>query len=267
MVGVLTHPIRTVKQLKERVGSLMDTIFNKEKDNKHLPPSLPKRPGKETENNEVKHEPINNTPTVEDKKPPKDLLVDEYKIVYGTEPNVNGDVYKNYCQRVEKERQAEAPNMSMNDYLITRQKELDNMFVGDRALLLHEKDQNKYKIKMLQNDRGRFSILNEARQSLMQSNLTGENYVNALTLTHFKKYIKHFVAKDEVVADGSRNISLNPVLKNKYKKENSKVVITDLNQYLIEGKPLDQCQNKVRASDARQHMEVVRRNNQKQCEH
>ena len=197
----------------------------------------------------------------------KDLMIDEYKIVYGTEPITEGDIYKNFCKRVEEERQTESPNISMHDYLLARRDELDKMILGEdgfNSLLTgadKKQHQNNYKIKKLQDDRGRSTFLNEARQSLMQSNLTTDNYIGKMTLTHFKKYIRHFAARDEVVADGSRDISLNPVLKGKYKNENSKMVITDLNQYLIEGKPLDKCQIRVRAADAREHMEIVRRNN------
>ena len=223
------------------------------------PEPIPPRPDPEPEP-EPKPDPIDDV---------KDLMIDEYKIVYGTDPIVEGDIYKNYCDRVEKERQAEAPDMSMNDYLLARRAELDKMilgeetkpgetYLGDNSLLTGEnktKYQNNYRIKKMQDDRGRAAFLNEARENLMQSNLTRENYIGKMTLTHFKKFVRHYAANDEVVSDGSRDISLNPVLKDKYKKEGSKILLTDLNQYLIEGKPLEQCQKRVNAQEAREQMQ------------
>ena len=67
----------------------------------------------------------------------------------------------------------------------------------------------------------------------------------------------HFIRKDDNVADNSRDIELNPQLKRKYNKESSRVDVVDLNKYLVEGKPLDQCKENVSGKDIRKAMKEV----------
>lgn len=193
------------------------------------------------------------------------MLIDEYKIVYGIEPNMEegkDKQWKDYCKRVEEERKVDAPKSSMNDFLLDRRKKLDEMIMNN---VVSENDVTKagrpirkdYLAKQAKDERGKAGIVMEARENLMQSNLTKDNFVNKITLSHFTKFIKHFVNKDEVVADGSRNISLNPQFKGKIDKEGSKVAVTDLNQYLVEGKPLDVAKQRVSGKDAHKTMEDI----------
>ena len=106
--------------------------------------------------------------------------------------------------------------------------------------------------RIIKDTRPYAAIVTEVRQSLQQSNLTPDNYRGAITLTQFSKYATHFIAQDEVVADGSRRASLNPVYKKDYSKEGSKAVLTDLNAYLVDGKPLEQCQERTAGRDLRE---------------
>lgn len=196
--------------------------------------------------------------------PERKLMIDEYKIVYGIEPKEES--YEAYYGRVEKERLSEAPELSMNDYLLLRRKQLDD-FVDAKLSVLREeqlgnafqpiKCKADYMSRTIKDKRAGAVIIGKTRESLMQSNLTSENFTGAITLTHFKKYMDHYIAQDEVVADGSRRASLNPVYKEKYKEEKSKAVITDLNAYLVEGKPLDECQERTASRDLRAKQEML----------
>lgn len=261
MVGVFAAPIRGMKKLKERIGSLADRVFKKEKPQEKapLPPAAPvkeeKRPAP------VPH--VKAQPSVDK------MLMDEYKIVYGVEPNTqegNNQHWKEYCQRVEEERQAGAKDKSMGDFLIERRKNLDEVLIGDKALVADvDRTQSgkplkrDYMLHAVKDDRGKAGIVCEARQNLMQSNLSQDNYRNKITLSHFTKFMKHYAVKDEVVADGSRNIALNPKLKEKYGKEGSKAAIVDLNAYLVDGKPLEEAKQKVSGKDARQVMSQLKK--------
>lgn len=199
--------------------------------------------------------------------PENKLLLDEYKIVYGVEPNMEegkDNAWKNYCRRVEEERKATAPDKGMEDFLLDRRAALDEVIMQG---VVSENDRNAsgknilsdYRIKKDRDDRGKSGVVMEGRENLMQSNLTKDNFLNKITLSHFTKFMKHFIRHDEVVADGSRNISLNPKLKEKYNKEGSKVAIVDLNQYLVEEKPLDTAKQKVSGKDARKAMKDVKK--------
>ena len=155
--------------------------------------------------------------------------------------------------------------MSTNEFLLARRKRLDDLIMssvpGETQVNADGKPTRKdYMLKQAKDDRGHAGVVMEARQNLMQSNLTKDNFRNKITLSHFTKFIGHFVKKDEVVADGSRDISLNPQLKDKYKGGKSKVAVVDLNQYLVDGKPLDEAKQKVSGQDARMAMAEVKKN-------
>jgi hypothetical protein len=224
---------------------------------------LPAKP-KEKPIEKPKEKPIEviATPIEKPKKQDKsqEMLMEEYKIVYGIKPDVNGEAFKKYAKRVEEERQAAAPDKSMEQFLELRCQNLDKEVLSQIVEDTHvtevgniSKDGIKTKADYMananKNTRSSSAAIATARQSLQQSNLTKENYTEKMTLSHFTKYVLHFLKKDEVAADGSRDISLNPEYDKKYKKPESKVVVTDLNAYLIDGKPLDQCQQTVRGKD------------------
>ena len=262
MVGILTHPVKAAKKLKERIGSFMDRIIHKEKPLPEAPVApIVNKPTDKT--NTTPQKPI----MKEEKENPNDkLLLDEYKIVYGIEPNMaegKDGVWKAYCQRVEEERKVSAPQMTTNEFLLARRKNLDEAILSSA---ISQNDINAsgkpirtdYMAKQAKDERGKAGVVMEARQSLMQSNLTKDNFNNKITLSHFTKYIKHFITKDNVAADGSRDISLNPELKRNAKQ----MVHTDLNQYLVEGKPLNNAtvQYKTSAKDARVEMATLKKN-------
>lgn len=261
MVGILTHPVKAAKKLKNRIGSFMDKIIHKEKPMPApMPTPVPQAPTPKSKP-EPKPEP---KPEITDDK----LLLDEYKIVYGIAPNTEegkDKAWKDYCKRVEEERKATAPEMSTNEFLLARRKKLDDLIMssvpGETAVNADGKPIRKdYMLKQAKDDRGHAGVVMEARQNLMQSNLTKDNFNNKITLSHFTKFIRHFVKKDEVVADGSRDISLNPKLKDKYKSGKSKVAVVDLNQYLVDGKPLEEAKQRVNGQDARMAMAEVKKN-------
>lgn len=265
MVGILTHPVKAAKKLKNRIGSFMDKIIHKEK---QMPAPIP-TPVPPAPTPKPKPEP-NPTPKPEPQPEITDdkLLLDEYKIVYGIAPNTEegkDKAWKDYCKRVEEERKATAPEMSANEFLLARRKKLDDLIMssvpGETAVNADGKPIRKdYMLKQAKDDRGHAGVVMEARQNLMQSNLTKDNFNNKITLSHFTKFIEHFVKKDEVVADGSRDISLNPKLKDKYKSGKSKVAVVDLNQYLVDGKTLEEAKQRVNGQDARMAMAEVKKN-------
>lgn len=167
--------------------------------------------------------------------------------------------WKDYCKRVEVERRNADAGKNMTDFLLERRKNFDQMFFGDRAMVSNVDVtasgvpvRNDYMMHAVKNNRGKAAAVCEARQSLMQSNLSRDNYLNKITLSHFTKYTRHHLAKDEVVSDGSRNFELNPRLKGKYDKEGSKVAMVDLNEYLAEGKTLEESTQRVSGKDIRQ---------------
>ncbi len=257
MVGIVTKQPK--KSLKERIGSFFDKILRKDKapaqktvvpeETPAVTPTLPEKP------QETKQQPKED--------PNKGLLLDEYKIVYGVTPNMEAGkdkAWKDYCARVEEERKAKAPEKDMNQFLLQRRADLDKVIAdnvpGNTTVTASGKPiLTDYKTKQMTDSRDKACVVMEARQSLMQSNLSKDNFANKITLSHFTKYIPHFIKKDNVVADASRDISLNPVLKDKYQKPNSKVDIVDLNQYLVEDKPLEQATIEGKGKDVRQNME------------
>ena len=257
MFGVMGNFLGA-KKLKKRIGALLDRIKGKQP---VKPITTPKK------------QYVAPQITVKDKIP--DLMLDEYKIVYGAKPDENSKQYQNYAKRVEEERKAQAPDMSMNDFLLKRRADLDKVIldnIGDThrtkigSTVDNDKDgvksRNDYLVKRSRDSRSTTAVVSDIRQSLMQSNLTSENYTDKITLSHFTKYAEHAVKHDSLAADGSRDVSLNPQLKGKYKNGNSDVKVTDLNAYLVEGKPLAQCQETVKGKDARQAMSDIRKQNQ-----
>lgn len=196
--------------------------------------------------------------------PNKKLLLDEYKIVYGVEPKTDGtdQAWNKYCERVEAERKVDAPEQNMTQFLLLRRERLDKAIMenvaSNNTLNASGKPIRKdYYTKQMTDSRDKAGVVMEARQSLMQSNLTKDNFANKITLSHFTKYMPHFIRKDDNVADNSRDIELNPQLKRKYNKESSRVDVVDLNKYLVEGKPLDQCKENVSGKDIRKAMKEV----------
>ena len=271
MMGVLGGIVP--QKLRDRIGALKDKIVHKRKDGPTPPPppgpTPPPPPG----------------PTPPPPPPsPKQLMIDEYKIVYGIAPSTEvkegeeKSTYQKYYDRVEKERLAEAPDMSMHDYLLQRRAELDEIMASTSAenavpsSLGEEQhdatNESTYKSnyqRMIENGeekgtdfRYMASGVRECRQSLQQSNLTPENYHETITLTHFKKYMKHFIVKDPVVSDGTRDISLNP----KFKDKTDGAIVYDLNDYLVEGKPLAECNPK--GGEKTTPIEEIRENRRKE---
>lgn len=267
MVGITAAPVKTKKTLKERIGSFFDKILHKNK-----------VPDKKTEPIVQNETPIV-VPTPPEKPqeqkaplpkedPNKKLLLDEYKIVYGVTPNMEAGkdkAWKDYCARVEEERKAKAPEKDMNQFLLQRRADLDKVITDNVPSELTTTASGKpvlkdYKTKQMTDSRDKAGVVMEARQSLMQSNLTKDNFANKITLSHFTKYIPHFIKKDSKVADNSRDITLNPDMKKYYDKPNSDVNIVDLNQYLVEGKPLEQSTIQGKGRDARTNMEKLSQN-------
>ncbi len=166
--------------------------------------------------------------------PPNPKLKEEYEIVYGIEPNEQS--YKSYYARVEQERlQQPDPQPEMDTFLQQRRENLEKV-MAERGM-------------------DKTMTVERVRENLMQSNITEENFTQVITLSHFTKWAKHVVAKDEVAADGSKSLRKGPV---KFKRENEdkKVVITDVNKYLVEGKELSDpdVQHTVARRDIRDHI-------------
>lgn len=278
MLGIFTKPVKAAKKLKDRIGSLADRIFNKQKPKKPEPPLPPVAPipPKRPEKPEQPLPPVTPIPPKKPEKPeqpkPEDkLLLDEYKIVYGIEPETKegkNKAWKDYCKRVEEERKATAPDKDMNEFLSDRRQALDEAIMSgvpseNNRNVSGKPIRSDYLAKQAKDDRGHAGVVMEGRQSLMQSNLTKDNFANKITLSHFTKYMKHFVDKDNNIADCSRDISLNPEMKRKYDKPGSKVKIVDLNLYLVEGKDLEQSITNAAGKDARKAMAKVKKDNER----
>ncbi len=254
MFGIIGNSLR---KLAKRPGALLDRIKKVIKPT--LPAVLPAKPKEKAKEKPIE---VIATPNEKPKKQDKsqEMLMEEYKIVYGIKPDVNGEAFKKYAMRVEEERQAAASDKSMEQFLELRCQNLDKEVLNQIVEDTHvtevgniSKDGIKTKADYMananKNTRSSSAAIATARQSLQQSNLTKENYTEKMTLSHFTKYVLHFLKKDKVAADGSRDISLNPEYDKKYKKPESNVVVTDLNAYLIDGKPLEQCQQTVKGND------------------
>ena len=196
------------------------------------------------------------------------LLADEYKIVYGVAPEVidNEDPkssqhkryqhWIDYNNRVDAERKAQnekkGQDLDMWDFLTERRQAFDEI-VQNKQLVSRVVDESTgrqtekvisclavtddYKEHRVE-DPENAKVVRAARQSLWKSNLTSDNYQDKVTLSHFTDYTQQFVAGNDFVADGTRDISQNPELKRDIIRENansgSKYFVTDLNDFYFE---------------------------------
>lgn len=220
------------------------------------------------------------------------LLADEYKILYGVDPQVidsdkpsehrQYQSWINYNNRVDAERQATGRDIDMYDFLTERRQKLDdviakqtvasNLNVAGQQLIGSEvaKDYEKHK-----DNPGMAAAIQGARQSLMQSNLTSKNYNETITLSHFTDYVGHYVTSDRLAADGTRDLAQNPVLKrdlfNASEGSKSEYTVVDLNDYYGTGKhtlpPEEQKKyldgSRYQAAIAKQKMAEIARHNPK----
>lgn len=282
MFGVMGNFLG-VKELKKRVGALLDKVIKKNKpvqvDVTPPPPPAPTPTPTPTPSQTPVQAPTpaptpNPKPQENITEKTQNLLAEEYRIVYGVAPDKESKHYKDYVERVEEERKTSAANKTMDDFLSDRREKLDKIIldnIGDThrtdigSTVNNDKDgvrsRSEYIAKQARDSRSTTAVVSNIRQSLMQSNLSSDNYNHKVTLSHFTKYAEHAVKQDYVASDASRDISLNPQLKEKYKKGDSKVAVVDLNAYLVEGKTLEQSSQQVSGKDARQAMQQVRRNN------
>ena len=268
MVGIVTN--KPKRSLKERIGSFFDKILHKEK----IPAKTPEPPAETPAFVPTPPEKPKEEKAPRPKEDPnKKLLLDEYKIVYGVEPKMDGtdQAWNKYCERVEAERKVQAPEQNMTQFLLLRRERLDKAIMDAVPSELTTTESGKpirkdYYTKQMTDHRDKAGVVMEARQSLMQSNLTKDNFANKITLSHFTKYIPHFINKTDKVADNSRDIALNPDMKKYYDKPNSDVNIVDLNKYLVEGKPLEQSTIQGKGKDARQNMEELSKNYARQID-
>ena len=257
--GVFGWVVSSWNKFKDRIrpGAKADRVEKRQEPKPEPKPRPEPKPGPEP-----KPEPKKQEDT-------EKLLLDEYKIVHGVEPITQegkNEYWLNFCNHVEAERQATAPDKDINQFLLDRRYKLDELIMNSTDSVSEtqsgERIQKDYLLKKAKDDRGKAHIVMEARQNLRQSNLTAEGW-SKITLSHFTKFMEHYLAHDEVVADGSRNIELNPKLKESFKKENSKITIIDLNQYLVEGKSLQDSSFKRSGRDARKAMHEVNKNNKR----
>ena len=238
MFGVMGNILNPIKKLKERVGSLLDAtkgIFKKKKKEPIDDPIV------------IPVDPIiiPDDPIIIKKDPNiTKLLMDEYEIVYGVKPKEDGQSFKNYCKRVEKEHQSDAPEQNMVQFLLNRRSKLDEAI--NKGAPEHEKKEHN---KMAFIDRRAFSPqVITIRENIMTSNLTAQNYQGAITMSAFitmAPYALDRVGEDGRKAhligkEGSRDISKNPNL-DRY-DEKSTFTVTDLNKLLVEKLPLAKCQ-------------------------
>ena len=196
------------------------------------------------------------------------LLADEYKIVYGVDPQVIDRGTKEkpdreyqswiaYNNRVDAERQATGRDINMYDFLTERRQKLDSMIegLGDTHTTVvgvardnrgvgaqdvtdaHGQPKNeissKADYKEHKDNPGMAAVIADARQSMRQSNLTADNYNRKVTLTHFMDYLSQYLVSSSFVADGTRDISKNPQLKRDIQsKEGDKHhFVADLNEF------------------------------------
>ena len=261
MFGIMGNFLNGAKKLKERAGALLDRIVGvrKKKTDDVIPPPPPPAP------------PV----VIKDEDKVQKMLMEEYHIVYGIKPNETDKSFQDYCKRVEAERKSTAPKATMEDFLVTRQATLDKEVlsvigntheVQDGELNKDIKTKANYMRGCNTGNRGSTAIIAKGRESLMQSNLTSENYTGRMTLSHFTKYIHAFINNkgNDIVADGSRDISLNPQsqFKRSREKPNSNVGVTDMNAYLIENKSLSESRVEVKGRDIEKQMDKVRKDNQ-----
>ena len=188
------------------------------------------------------------------------LLADEYKIMYGVEPKVVDSKdpnehrqyqhWINYNNRVDEERKAKYPDnkVDMYDFLTERRQKLDKTIEDAKAAKINvagrslegsevAKDYAKH-----QDNPGMSAVICGARESLMQSNLTSQNYNNKLTLSHFTEYVGHYAQSDEFVSDGTRDIQQNPQknmkrdIVDEKTNPNKSYLVLDLNDYYLGSK-------------------------------
>jgi len=206
------------------------------------------------------------------------LLADEYKIMYGVEPKVvdsdKPNEHKqyqhwiNYNNRVDEERKATGRDIDMYDFLTERREKFDEIFNGlsnehyttfgsqvkiengepvmdkyGHEVTVPVQIRTKDDYEKHSDTPGTAVIVAQARESVMKSNITTENYLGKMTLSHFTDYAKHYVDSDEYVGAGTRDIRKNPSFKRPcFRKgeestselNNSEYKVMDLNGYYFD---------------------------------
>ena len=216
MVG--TNPLKPHKKktLRERLGSLKDKILRRKPQEKVLPPDL-ENEKKEPLGLENKVQtplglenktPEQKQPIATERKPiPRlidktkasvdNMLLEEYKVVYGIAPDEES--MKKYAARVAAEKNAKNPDMTMKDFLIQRREELDKTIKVSTQSNNTSKTgvdvRRDYHLKSLMGKRDKSHAVMEAREGLMKSNLTAENYNEKMTLSQFTTYTEDFWRK------------------------------------------------------------------------
>ena len=216
MVG--TNPLKPHKKktLRERLGSLKDKILRRKPQEKVLPPAFENKK-KEPLGLENKVQtplglenktPEQKQPTATERKPiPRlidktkasvdNMLLEEYKVVYGIAPDEES--MKKYAARVAAEKNAKNPDMTMKDFLIQRREELDKTIKVSTQSNNTSKTgvdvRRDYHLKSLMGKRDKSYAVMEAREGLMKSNLTAENYNEKMTLSQFTTYTEDFWRK------------------------------------------------------------------------
>ena len=216
MVG--TNPLKPHKKktLRERLGSLKDKILRRKPQEKVLPPDIENKK-KEPLGLENKVQtplglenktPEQKQPTATERKPiPRlidktkasvdNMLLEEYKVVYGIAPDEES--MKKYAARVAAEKNAKNPDMTMKDFLIQRREELDKTIKVSTQSNNTSKTgvdvRRDYHLKSLMGKRDKSYAVMEAREGLMKSNLTAENYNEKMTLSQFTTYTEDFWRK------------------------------------------------------------------------
>ena len=125
------------------------------------------------------------------------MLLEEYKVVYGIAPDEES--MKKYAARVAAEKNAKNPDMTMKDFLIQRREELDKTIEVSTQSNNTSKTgvdvRRDYHLKSLMGERDKSHAVMEAREGLMKSNLTAENYNEKMTLSQFTTYTEDFWRK------------------------------------------------------------------------
>ncbi len=233
MFGVLGN---FAKKAKDRAGSILDKIVGKK--GKVLPPEPPVPP--------VPPEPVippvppvPPVPIIEEDKSKK-MLMEEYYIVYGVIPKEDAPSFVKYCERVEKERVAGNQDKPMEDFLVERKSALKESIMNN-----YDGDKKSFE-RIFDNPKlvGKANAVAETRNSLMGSNLPGEAYTDMITMSAFTKYSKHVMRADNINADYARDPTKGPVVLKDIKKA-SVVTITNLYNYLVKGKKLEDCQDTI----------------------
>ncbi len=266
--------------MRERIGSngaYLAQVRMKTKEQEVTPPPLPPVHKKPKEVIPPAHEETDEKPGY------GKLLADEYKIIYGVDPQVvpeqKGDNPKYnhwiaYNNRVDEERKATGRDIDMYDFLTERRQKLDKVMESTGGLTLQGKEMMQGEVlkdyEAHKDNPGMAAAICGARQSIMQSNLTAHNYRDVITLSHFTDYTQHFIQSDAFVADGTRDISQNPRLKKDILAQDasSKRVydVLDLNDYYVGNKtlkPYEAKPEKVPAADVLKQMRTISKKNPK----